>query len=264
MQGHGPQVCRCPVVQFSNFPISLRYHWRQTQLHQLILGLWPGGGGGVAFVSGLNCTKIVWRLQELRVKGASSAFVWCRVARARLVKGRSPCVTRRLLQLQAVGDTPPSQKTKLICLGASMLRGSGERPGGPPTGCWAPLKSTVAQHVGYITAIFRGALAASVPWCTPRAGQIRSISAWCQVAVLSGCNHKKVAGWAHSAMQRAYAVTPLALEKTAGDIHQQINFFRQSGAALPLQNLVSDSADTHCVSDPLPQPMWDHRSTGQL
>jgi hypothetical protein len=34
--------------------------------------------------------------------------------------------------------------------------------------------------------------------------------------------------------------------------------------SLPLQNLVSDSANPDYVSDPLPQPMWDHRSTGQL
>ena len=34
--------------------------------------------------------------------------------------------------------------------------------------------------------------------------------------------------------------------------------------SLPLHYLVSDSATPHCVSDPLPQPLWDHRSTGQL
>ena len=34
--------------------------------------------------------------------------------------------------------------------------------------------------------------------------------------------------------------------------------------SLPLQNLVSDSANPHYVSDPLPRPSWDHRSTGQL
>ena len=34
--------------------------------------------------------------------------------------------------------------------------------------------------------------------------------------------------------------------------------------SLPLHNLVSDSANLHDVSDPLPQPLWDHRSTGQL
>ena len=34
--------------------------------------------------------------------------------------------------------------------------------------------------------------------------------------------------------------------------------------SLPLHHLVSDSANPHYVSDPLPQPMWDHRSTGQL
>ena len=28
--------------------------------------------------------------------------------------------------------------------------------------------------------------------------------------------------------------------------------------------LVSDSANPHYVSDPLPRPLWDHRSTGQL
>ena len=35
-------------------------------------------------------------------------------------------------------------------------------------------------------------------------------------------------------------------------------------ASLPLQNPVSDSANPHYISDPLPQPLWDHRSTGQL
>ena len=34
--------------------------------------------------------------------------------------------------------------------------------------------------------------------------------------------------------------------------------------SLPLHNLVSDSAHPHYVSDPLPRPLWDHRSTGQL
>ena len=34
--------------------------------------------------------------------------------------------------------------------------------------------------------------------------------------------------------------------------------------SLPLHHLVSDSANPHYMSDPLPQPMWDHRSTGQL
>ena len=33
--------------------------------------------------------------------------------------------------------------------------------------------------------------------------------------------------------------------------------------SLPRHNLVSDSANPHYVSDPL-QPMWDHRSIGQL
>ena len=34
--------------------------------------------------------------------------------------------------------------------------------------------------------------------------------------------------------------------------------------SLPLHNLVSDSANLHCVSHPLPRLSWDHRSTGQL
>ena len=34
--------------------------------------------------------------------------------------------------------------------------------------------------------------------------------------------------------------------------------------SLPLHNLVSDSAHPHYMSHPLPQPLWDHRSTGQL
>ena len=32
----------------------------------------------------------------------------------------------------------------------------------------------------------------------------------------------------------------------------------------PLHNLVSYSANPRYMSDPLPQPMWDHRGTGQL
>ena len=31
-----------------------------------------------------------------------------------------------------------------------------------------------------------------------------------------------------------------------------------------LHQLISDSAIPHYVSDPLPRPLWDHRSTGQL
>ena len=34
--------------------------------------------------------------------------------------------------------------------------------------------------------------------------------------------------------------------------------------SLPLHNLVSDSANPHYVSDPLPRPFWDNRSTTQL
>ena len=34
--------------------------------------------------------------------------------------------------------------------------------------------------------------------------------------------------------------------------------------SLPLHNLVSDLANPHFVSDPLPRPLWDHRSTRQL
>ena len=34
-----------------------------------------------------------------------------------------------------------------------------------------------------------------------------------------------------------------------------------SSGSLPLHNLVSDSANPHYVSDPLPQPLWDHCST---
>ena len=33
--------------------------------------------------------------------------------------------------------------------------------------------------------------------------------------------------------------------------------------SLPLHMLVSDSGNPHYVSDPLPQYLWDHRSTGQ-
>ena len=41
----------------------------------------------------------------------------------------------------------------------------------------APLKSLALQHTGYVTAIFTGALAASVPWCTTLGAQLLSVSA---------------------------------------------------------------------------------------
>ena len=84
----------------------------------------------------------------------------------------------------------------------------------------APLKNPRAQHQGYVTAIITGALAAGAPWCTTWAGQLLSVSAWCQVAILSGYEHKRVARWA-----RTYACTPHTSEKTAGYIHQHIKFF---------------------------------------
>ena len=40
--------------------------------------------------------------------------------------------------------------------------------------------------------------------------------------------------------------------------------WRDVRGSLPLHNLVSDSANPHYVLDPRPQPLWDHRSTGQL
>ena len=89
----------------------------------------------------------------------------------------------------------------------------------------APLKNPRAQHQGYVTAIITGALAAGAPWCTTWAAQLLSVSAWCQVAILSGYEHKRVARWAHSAIQRTYACTPHTSEKTAGYIHQHIKFF---------------------------------------
>ena len=39
---------------------------------------------------------------------------------------------------------------------------------------------------------------------------------------------------------------------------------KPTGIPLHKHNLVSDSANPHYVSDPLPRPLWDHRSTGQL
>ena len=59
---------------------------------------------------------------------------------------------------------------------------------------------------------------------------------------------------------------------TKGVLHEQIeetNRFLAHWEAyrrvsLPLHNLVSDAANPHYMSDPLLQPLWDHRSTGQL
>ena len=65
------------------------------------------------------------------------------------------------------------------------------------------------QHAGYVMAIFAGALAANVPWCTTWAAQFLSVNGWCQVAV----EHKRVARWAHNAIQQAYTITPMLLKK---------------------------------------------------
>ena len=43
----------------------------------------------------------------------------------------------------------------------------------------APLKSPHVDHPGYVSAIFTGALATSVPWCHSWGGQLLSISVWC-------------------------------------------------------------------------------------
>ena len=51
-----------------------------------------------------------------------------------------------------------------------------------------PPKNPRAQHQGYVTAIFTGALAAGAPWCTTWAGQLPTVSAWCQVAFSPGMN----------------------------------------------------------------------------
>ena len=67
--------------------------------------------------------------------------------------------------------------------------------------------------------IHRGCGRKCAVWCTTWAGQILSISARCQVAVLFGYPHEKVARWAHSAIQRAYSITRHSSEKTAGYIH---------------------------------------------
>ena len=69
----------------------------------------------------------------------------------------------------------------------------------------APLKSLEPQHAGYISAILTGALAASNPWCNTWAGQLLSTNAWCQVAVPSGYEHKRVAP---AAIQKAYGASP--------------------------------------------------------
>ena len=88
-----------------------------------------------------------------------------------------------------------------------------------------PPKTPRCQHAGYVPATLTRALAASVPWCQSWGAQLLSISAWCQVAILSGYDRKVTARWAHIAIQRAYSVTPHASEKTAGFVHQQIKFF---------------------------------------
>ena len=88
-----------------------------------------------------------------------------------------------------------------------------------------PFKTPKCQHARYVPRILTGALAASVPWCQTWGAQLLSIFAWCQVAILSAYARKATVRWAHNAIQRAYSVTPLASEKTAGFIHRQIKQF---------------------------------------
>ena len=81
------------------------------------------------------------------------------------------------------------------------------------------------DHTGYVGTIFTVALAASVMWCTTWSAQQLGINVWCQVAMLFGYDKKRVAQWAHNAVQRGYATTTHAGQKTTGFIHENITFF---------------------------------------
>ena len=123
-------------------------------------------------------------------------------------------------------------KTHTTAMGFCLARG----PGGEGlaylhpnalTASWelkqgAPLKSPDSRHTWYISGILSGAMAASNPWCNSWGGQLLSISASCQVGVLSGYSHKRVARWAHAAVQKAYGASPHVAEKTTGLVHQNI------------------------------------------
>ena len=115
--------------------------------------------------------------------------------------------------------------TGLACVHPNALNHSWDLKQG------APLKNPRAQHQGYVTAIITGALAAGAPWCTTWAGQLLSVSAWCQVAILSGYEHKCVARWAHSTSVHMHArhTHPRRLRATSTNT---LNFSRDGGVVM--------------------------------
>ena len=72
---------------------------------------------------------------------------------------------------------------------------------------------------GYLTCIFVSVLASIVPWCATWAGQLRSIMSWCQVAALSGYDHKHTAQSMHGAIQRV-GDTIHSSDPTAAYVHR--------------------------------------------
>ena len=77
-----------------------------------------------------------------------------------------------------------------------------------------PLLSPPLAYLAYLAGIVTGALSNARHWCHTWAGEMLSLGAWLQIALLSGYQHKQVARAAHSAVTRALATSPNTLAQT--------------------------------------------------
>ena len=71
-----------------------------------------------------------------------------------------------------------------------------------------PLLSLASAYPAYLPGIMTGALSNARPWATTWAGELMSLSAWLQIALLSGYALPQVTRAAHSAVTRGLSTSP--------------------------------------------------------
>ena len=71
-----------------------------------------------------------------------------------------------------------------------------------------PLLSPASAYPAYLPGIMTGALSNARPWATTWAGELLSLSAWLQIALLSGYALPQVTRAAHSAVTRGLSTSP--------------------------------------------------------
>ena len=74
--------------------------------------------------------------------------------------------------------------------------------------CVSPLLSPASAYPAYLPGIMTGALSNARPWATTWAGELLSLSAWLQIALLSGYALPQVTRAAHSAVTRGLSTSP--------------------------------------------------------